>query len=470
MKRLYFLSFILLCSALTTSSVVAMEENAQTCDASCSSSSSSQTNKSNFAPSNNNITTSSHCEEEPQTYDSAYAPSSNINPCNLAPSHKAAAHISPFKLDTIPPVATPQTFNDIKYTYLHLMQQLYLIKQLHLQNQNQSALFSKLTPELIREVAGYLYSDRYSLVALAHTSHASQDILHDLELKSRFFAVAQKLDTRHCCFRTPEGFWRDWTEHRKLDLKLDCFENRARLEKVLLAFMDVWHEIKELDFYCCSIIDFPYTFETLLKLDPQIYPRLRNTTLQLPNLRKLRLSWNRLTPESLKHLFGTTLNFSTVEEVDLSACCIKHLPSSCNHNTLRSLTDINLSDNYLTPGSLDRLFTTIGHIHSIKELKLYRYYITNLPNSFNHNNLKHITKIDFSHNPLNQDSLNRLFKLTAHLPLLREISLFKCGLTTLPAFFNRNNVKYLTRIDLRVNNFSDTEKARILSIFPDAEL
>jgi hypothetical protein len=433
MKRLHFLSFILLSSALATSSVVAMEENAQTCDTSCSSS--SQKSKSTFTP-----------------------------------SHQGLGSNSPLNLDTIPPVATPQTLNDIKYTYLHLMQQLYLIKQLHLQNQNQSALFSKLTPELIREVAGYLYSDRKSLVALAHTSHTSQDILHDLELKSRFFAVTQKLETQYYCFRTPEGFWRDWTEHRKLDLKLDHFSNRARLEKVLLAFMDVWHEIRELDLHSCNIIDFPYTFETLLQLDPQIYPRLRNTTLQLPNLRKLRLSWNNLTPESLNRLFGTILNFSTVEEVDLSACGIKHLPYSCNHNNLRYLTDINLSANYLTLDSLDRLFTTIGHIHSIKKLNLYRWYITHLPNSFNHNNLKYITKIDFGNNSLDQDSLNRLFRLTAHLPLLREISLFNCGLTTLPASFNRNSVKYLTRINLGVNNFSDTEKARILSIFPDAEL
>jgi|WetSurMetagenome_2_1015567.scaffolds.fasta_scaffold36572_2 Leucine-rich repeat (LRR) protein len=320
MKRLHFLSFVLLSyGTFATYPIVAMEENAQTCDTSCSSS--SQTNKSNFAP-----------------------------------SHQGLGSNSPLNLDTIPPVATPQTFNTIKCT------------QLEFRNKKKSPLLAKFPSEIIRLIATYLpkkfacavinvfpitittpwqFCQCKELSSMARASRGLKNALYGtstddtnlLDIKSRFFAVAKKLN------KNPEQFWNDWIQYKKINFSNYKFKNRAELEQALLTFVSVWHEIKELDFSSCNITQLPDTFETLLQLDPQKYPNLRNLKLHLPKLTKLNLSFNRLDYIPFVRLFTMLKNQPSFEAVDLTESTLV-VPDSVDTNSPDYLEKIQTLQNF----------------------------------------------------------------------------------------------------------------------------
>jgi Leucine-rich repeat (LRR) protein len=388
MKRLHSLSLVLLCSTFATYPVVAMEENSQTCDASCSSS--SQTNKSTFAP--------SHTDQGTET--------------------------------------------------MHALER----KRLQLTNLRESPLLAMLPHEIIRTIVGHL--NYHDIVSTACASQTLKDILYTptttntnlLDLKSRFFAVAKKLKV------DPETFWNNWVLYRKIDFSYYRFENRTELEKALLTFMCVWHEIKELNFAVCNITEFPQAFETLAQLDPQKYPTLRNTQLQLPSLTTLDLSSNYFTLSSLNCLFNMLPNLPSLKELMLSCQGITQLPGSFNHDNLKHLTKLMLMSYHLDTNSLSRLFSTLQNLLNLKEIQLWFCNITQLPDSFNHDNLKHLTKLDLTCSKLNPDSLNRLFSTLPNLPTLKELILSSCGIKQLPDSFNHDNLKHLTLLDLNNNN------------------
>ena len=88
------------------------------------------------------------------------------------------------------------------------------------------------------------------------------------------------------------------------------------------------------------------------------------------NLESLNLSYNKISPESLRNLY----QISNLKVLDLAANNFESLPEDMFH--FKKLEELNLSSNFFssvpTQGSPDVLFKTIGGITRLKRLNLSR--------------------------------------------------------------------------------------------------